>query len=474
MINLVDIQKNLGDLIVLCEDRIQENMDYLKELAQDNPSASETTLFSLTPVLGVTPREAVINDSKFYLIMQQRSKEFLALTQSPDLDSATLVKSLNELYLVCHDKYSAQKNDIQTLEGRSPYDQAQLKAARLHGKQKIKAKSNLPADKLTSITLVEHFFLKEALSFLDLPCVVVAKHFIDLAETGRWSGYIKQSQRFISDKAAAILSLPHPIEEKKMIGQLVANYFSWFNNLSQITDELNAQNIQQGSSDWKKKIYPYFEMLQAQKAPLMDEFARLSRTQPLVVEEPVVASLPSEENITLRVEDSTPEPIPAAVPIPQVERETERASPPTPFPKAPETSKVAKFFNAVEEVATPIIGSKHLRLIENIFATPTPHYEIKYDELKNLLIQLGGEIKNLGGSARKISLPNTLGYFTEDVSAEVVGLHEKHGTSHSSGKVSRKVIERFKAVLTRAGLTPQTLQAPQKSAVLSSSSQASR
>lgn len=116
------------------------------------------------------------------------------------------------------------------------------------------------------------------------------------------------------------------------------------------------------------------------------------------------------------------------------------------------------------------LTSQRLHLVEFMFQDPTPHNQIRYEEIESLFGmaeegKIPGSITAVGsGSHRKICIQNTIGFFDQcsidenrsESSSSTGGIFKPHGNQHT-GKVPRIVVEMVRATLERVGITVENI-----------------
>lgn len=121
------------------------------------------------------------------------------------------------------------------------------------------------------------------------------------------------------------------------------------------------------------------------------------------------------------------------------------------------------------------LNTGNLELIELIFQKPTPHHQIRYQDIENLFGlasdgKLPGRISAVNGTShRQISIHKTIGFFdtpynpqhgsdSSSTSVRIVGgTFKPHGNAHT-GKLPSFAIELVRGTLERAGITIENLK----------------
>ena len=112
---------------------------------------------------------------------------------------------------------------------------------------------------------------------------------------------------------------------------------------------------------------------------------------------------------------------------------------------------------ATKETLKISLTPNNKKLLERVFDKTTPHYELTYKELVALVKACGAQVKNCGGSVRKIIFPTFDAYTHEPIGKTVQNIHEPHGKQHNRGKLPRFIVRLFKNALEKAGMTPESL-----------------
>lgn len=95
----------------------------------------------------------------------------------------------------------------------------------------------------------------------------------------------------------------------------------------------------------------------------------------------------------------------------------------------------------------------HIEILQNIFRTPVPHYEITWDDLEKIIHKCRGSIEDDTGSSRRtIHLPSFDLHTTMDEITQR-GVHRSHQAGHQEKAVSRWYVNIFRTAFERAGMT---------------------
>jgi hypothetical protein len=104
-----------------------------------------------------------------------------------------------------------------------------------------------------------------------------------------------------------------------------------------------------------------------------------------------------------------------------------------------------------------VLNSTNYETLVDIFAEK--HNTITYSQAENLIIYeaIGGKITSGSGSNRKISIRGIASHTIEPRDITISGgFHAKHRPGHNDKKLIAPIVQDIKAVLEKAGFTPET------------------
>lgn len=133
--------------------------------------------------------------------------------------------------------------------------------------------------------------------------------------------------------------------------------------------------------------------------------------------------------------------------------------------------KEHEYKNACELLS--VLNSNNRALIQRMFATPTPDFKIRYQEIESLFGKdaagkLPGVITSVGGSHRKIHIQSTVGFFdkfyvSEAKGAEVVGgIFRGHKSGQGNSMLPSVAIKMVCSTLEKVGLTAENIERYEK------------